>query len=75
MVHKICYTIEKASKQLDMQLKILGFESGDLGSRYGFNGVATMVAAGCTVPLPISVLCIQTGWVLSGVKDKDLFRG
>ena len=73
MVHKICYTIEKASKQLDMQLKIIGFEQGDIGSHYCRKGVATMLAVGCAVSPPIVPLCIWVGWVLGGVKDKYLF--
>ena len=64
----------KTVKQLDMQLKRLGFEAGDIGSHSCRKGVATMVAAGCTVYLPIVALCIQAGWVLGGVKDKYLFR-
>ena len=64
----------KLVKQLDTQLKRLGFEAGDLGSHSYHKGVATMVASGCTVSPPIFALCIQAGWFLGGVKDKYLFR-
>ena len=66
--------LTKTVKQLDMQLKRLGFEAGDIGSHSCHKGVATMVAAGCTVYPPIVALCIQVGWVLGEVKDKYLFR-
>ena len=61
-------------KQLDMQLKILGFEAGNIGYHSCRKGVATMVASGCTVYPPIAIIYIQVGWVLVGVKDKYLFR-
>ena len=57
-------------KQLDTQLTRLGFEAEDLGSHSCCKGVATMVASGYTVSLPIVVLCIWAGWFLGGVKDK-----
>ena len=56
------------------ELKILGFEKDDLGSHSCRKGVATMIAAGCTVSPPIVALCIRAGWALGGVKDKYLFR-
>ena len=37
--------LTKLVKNLDMQLKRLGFEAGDLGSHFCRRGVATMVAA------------------------------
>ena len=39
----------KLVKQLDMQLKRLGFEAGYLGYHYCRKGVAKVVAAGYTV--------------------------
>ena len=66
-------SIHQDSKQLDMQLKIIGFEQGDIGSHYCRKGVATMVFTGCTVYPPISALCIWYGLVLGGVKDKYIF--
>lgn len=59
---------------LEIPLKKLGYEPGDLGTHSSRKGVATMVAAGCTVSPPIVSLCIRAGWVLGGVKDKYLFR-
>ena len=64
----------KLVKQLDTQLKIIGFEEGYLGSHYCQKGVATIVDAGCTMTPPIVALFIQTGWFLGGVKEKYLFR-
>ena len=55
-------------------LKIFGFDKDDLGSHSCRKGVATMIAAGCTVSPPIVALCIRAGWALGGVKDKYLFR-
>ena len=55
-------------------MKRIGFEAGDLGFHSFRKGVATMVAAGFTVPPPIFALCIWEGWVLCGLKDKYLFR-
>ena len=66
--------LTKLVKQLDTQLKRLGFEAGYLGSHSCSKGVATMVAAGCTVYPPIFALCILVEWVLGGLKDKYLFR-
>ena len=63
----------KIAKQLDKKLKILGFESGDLGSHSWRKGVFIMVADVCTVYPPIFALCIWTVWVLCGVKDKCSF--
>ena len=36
--------------------------------------MATMVAIGYTVFPPIVLVCICTGWLMGGVKDKYLFR-
>ena len=44
------------------------------GATLAGKGVATMVAAGCTVSPPIVSLCLRAGWTLGGVKDKYLFR-
>lgn len=52
------------------ELAILGVKEGDLGTHSLRKGVATMVAAGCTVSPPITSLCIRAGWVLGGVRDK-----
>ena len=41
-----------------------------LGTHYCRKGVATMVAAGCTVSPPIVSIYMRVGWVLGGVKDK-----
>ena len=64
----------KIVKQLDMQLKILGFEAGDLGSRYCSKGVATMVSSGCTLSPSIVSLWIWEVWVFGRNKDKYVFR-
>ena len=42
----------------------------DLGTHSCRKGVATMVAAGCTVSPPIVSICVRPGWVMGGVKDK-----
>ena len=44
-------------KQLDTQLKRIGFEAGYIGSHSFHKGVTTMVALGCTVYPPIVELC------------------
>ena len=66
--------LTKLVKQLDMQLKILGFEAGDLGSRYCSKGVATMVSSGCTLSPSIVSLWIWEVWVFGRNKDKYVFR-
>ena len=45
-----------------------------LGTHSCRKGVATMVAAGCTVSPPIVSVCVSTGWVMGGVKDNYLKR-
>ena len=40
------------------ELQVLGVEEGDLGTHSCRKGVATMVAAGCTVSPPIVSICI-----------------
>ena len=54
------------------ELEPLGVEEGDLGTHSCRKGVATMVAAGCTISPPIVSLCIRCGWVMGGVKDRYL---
>ena len=56
------------------ELQLLGVEEGDLGTHSCRKGVATMVAAGCTVSPPIVSICIRAGWVMGGVKDRYLKR-
>ena len=53
----------------------MGFEIGDLGTHSSRKGVATMIAAGCTVSPPIISICIRAGWAMGGVKDKYLLYG
>ena len=55
-------------------LQQLGVEEGDLGTHSCRKGVATMVAAGCTVSPPIVSICVRAGWVMGGVKDRYLKR-
>ena len=62
--------LTKLFKQLDMHLKIIGFEVGYLGSHSCSKGVAKMVATVCIVYHPIFALCIWAVWVLGEVKDK-----
>ena len=50
----------------------MGVNICDLGTHYCRKGVATMVAAGCTVSPPIVSICVRAGWVMGGVKDKYL---
>ena len=64
----------KLVKNLDMQLKILVVEAGDLGSYSCRKGVATTVSEWCKGYPPIVAICILAGWVLGGLKDKYLFR-
>ena len=33
-----------------------------------------MVGASCTVYPPVVSICIRSGWVMGGVKDKELER-
>ena len=56
------------------ELQMLGIEEGGLGTHSCRKGVATMVAAGCTVSPPIVSICIRAGWVMGGVKDRYLKR-
>ena len=58
------------------ELQQLGVEEGDLGTHSCRKGVATMVAAGCTVSPPIVSICVRAGWVMGGggVKDRYLKR-
>ena len=60
------------SKQA-IRLRQLGVKPGGLGTHSVRKGVATMVAAGCTVSPPIVSLCLRVGWIMGGVKDKYLF--
>ena len=57
-----------------IELQQLGVEEGDLGTHSCRKGVATMVAAGCTVSPPIVSICVRAGWVMGGVKDRYLKR-
>ena len=66
--------LTKIVKQLDTQLKILGFKAGYLWYHSYCKGVATIVAVGYTMYPPIVAQCIWYGLVLGGVKDKYLFR-
>lgn len=59
-------------KETMHELEPLGVQEGDLGTHSCRKGVATMVAAGCTVSPPIVSLCIRCGWVMGGVKDRYL---
>lgn len=60
-------------KKHAIRLRQLGVKPGDLGTHSVRKGVATMVAAGCTVSPPIVSLCLRVGWIMGGVKDKYLF--
>ena len=48
----------------------IGVKICDLGTHSCRDGVATMVATGCTVSPPIVSICVRVGWVMVGVKDK-----
>ena len=61
--------------ELDSQLSDMGYELGDLGTHSSRKGVASMIAAGCTVSPPIISICIRAGWAMGGVKDKYLLYG
>ena len=52
----------------------MGVKICDLGTHSYCKGVATMVAAGCTVSPPIVSIFVRAGWVMGGVKDKYLKR-
>ena len=56
------------------ELQQLGVKEGDLGTHSCRKGVATMVAAGCTISPPIVSICVRAGWVMGGVKDRYLKR-
>ena len=45
----------------DMKAELNGYEPCDLGSHSCRKGVATWVAAGCTVSPPIVALCLRAG--------------
>ena len=71
---RYCSIFNRMVKSCASELKLLGFEPGDLGTHLSRKGVATMIAAGCTISPPIASLCIRAGWVMGGVKDKYIFR-
>ena len=50
----------------------MGVKICDLGTHSCCKGVATMVAAGCTVSPPIVSICVRAGWVMGGVNDSYL---
>ena len=52
----------------------IGVKICDLCTHSCRNGVATMVATGCTVSPPIVSICVRVGWVMGGVNDKHLER-
>ena len=52
----------------------IGVKICDLGTHSCRDGVATMVAVGCTVSPPIVSICVRACWVIGGVKDKYLQR-
>ena len=61
-------------EKLKPELKIMGYQEGDIGTHSCRKGVATFIASGCTVSPPIAPLCIRAGWVLGGMKDKYIFH-
>lgn len=71
---RYCSIFNRMVKSCASELKLLGFEPGDLGTHSSRKGVATMIADGCTISPPIASLCIRAGWVMGGVKDKYIFR-
>lgn len=62
---------ELLSDNLD-ELETMGIQPGDLGTHSARKGVATLVAAGCTVSPPIISLCLRMGWSMGGVKERYL---
>eukprot|EP00804_Cyclotella_cryptica_P010385 CCRYP_019998-RA/>CCRYP_019998-RA protein AED:0.31 eAED:0.47 QI:0/0/0/1/0/0/5/0/276 len=50
------------------------YDPSEFGSHSARKGVASWVAGGCAVSLPIVLLCLRAGWSLGGVKDKYLFH-
>ena len=50
----------------------MGVDICDLGTHSCRKGVATMVAAWCTVSPPIILICVRAGWLMGGVRDKYL---
>ena len=50
----------------------MGVKVFDFGTHSCSKGVATMVAAGCTVSPPIVSICVRAWWVMGRVKDKYL---
>ena len=71
---RFMYCFEVALESLKAELTVLGYNKGDLGSHSCRKGVATWIAGGCTVSPPICALCIRTGWIMGGPKDKYIFR-
>lgn len=53
-------------------MNLLGINIGDLGTHSLRKGVATLIAAGCTVSPPITAICIRVGWAMGGVKERYL---
>jgi hypothetical protein len=60
-------------EEMELDGDLDGKEASDFGSHSVRKGVATWVAAGCTVSPPIVSLCLRAGWSLGGVKDRYLF--
>ena len=61
-------------QSLEQELQKFGYTPEDLGLHSCRKGVATFIAAGCTVSLPIIFLCISAGWVMGGMKDNYIFH-
>ena len=68
------YSSRFARLLCEMEGDLNGYEPSDFGSHSCRKGVATWVAAECTVSPPIVSLCLRAGWSLGGVKDKYLFH-
>ena len=65
---------EKTRVALEAELKLLGYQHGDLGTHSNRKGVATLIASSSTVLSPIAPLCIRAGWTLCGARDKYILR-
>ena len=55
-----------------VELKLIEVNNGDLGTRIYRKGAETIVSAVCTVYPLITSLCIQWGWSMGGVKERDI---
>ena len=71
-VQEISTSVQYFFEEYSVELKAVEVNNGDLGTRIYRKGAERMVSAGCTVYPIITSLCIQCGWSMGGVKERDI---